>query len=200
MQSVPVPFSANPLTLPNLLTLLRLVILVPVIILFRLGHPAAALLFAVAMLTDCIDGWIAEKWNQRTLLGMYLDPVVDKIVILALLYELARAGVIASALPHLFLARELLHSAVRSTAARHGTVVGANWMGKTKALLQTILVTAGLLAPAFVDGSAGARLLSGAIRSGAWVILVLSLSFFVIFAFRNRRFLVSPARPHTDAR
>jgi len=133
-------------TVPNLLTAFRLGALVPVIMLFRHGfYEWAAGLFLFAMLTDAVDGTIASRLNQRSRFGLYLDPVTDKIVILSLFYELAGAGLLPFTAAHLMLARELLQNGVRAAAAGTGVVVGANWMGKLKAFLQTIAVCAGLL-------------------------------------------------------
>jgi CDP-diacylglycerol--glycerol-3-phosphate 3-phosphatidyltransferase len=171
------------MTVPNLLTLSRLAALPGVITLSRAGRPAwAAGLFLAAMLTDCFDGWLARRLDQRSALGLYLDPVVDKIVVLVLFYELAHQGVITIAVPHLFLARELLQNGVRAAAASRGTVVGANWMGKTKAVLQTAVLFWGLLLPA-----------SGpAVAVASWVVLLLSWGFLFTFLVWNRRLIVTP--------
>ncbi|MFC1462063.1 CDP-alcohol phosphatidyltransferase family protein [Verrucomicrobiota bacterium] len=172
----------HPLNIPNTLTIARLLAVVPVIYLSRTGQePAAAALFVVAMLTDCLDGWYAKRHGQETALGLYLDPVVDKIVILALLYELAHTGRIDWVVSHLFLARELLQNAVRNAAARQGQVVGANWMGKTKAVLQTALVAWGLALPALGNGLPG-----DALKVAAWLVLGVSWCFFARFLWLNR--------------
>jgi len=176
---------AHALNIPNLLTLARLAALPLVIVLFRGGHHwAAAGVFAGVMITDCFDGWIARRLDQCTPLGMYLDPVVDKIVTLGMFYELAHTGVVAFAVAHLFLVRELLHGAVRSTAAVRGKVAGANWMGKTKLVLETIVITWGLLTPVLPGGFAPP------LTIGVWMVLCLAWCFFFVFAFWNRRVLL----------
>jgi len=140
------------------------------------------------MLTDCVDGWLAKRLGQCTSLGLYLDPVVDKVVILVLLYELARGRLIHGAVPHLFLARELLQNGVRAAAAARGTVVGANWMGKSKACLQTALVAWGLMMPGLaVRLPAAGKRLAGALDVSAWAVLGLAWCFFAVFVYRNRR-------------
>ena len=168
------------MTVPNLLTLARLAALPVVIALSRTGRPAwAAGVFLAAMLTDCLDGWLARRLDQQSVVGRYLDPVVDKIVVLVLFYELAHQGLVPVAVPHLFLARELLQNGVRAAAAARGTVVGANRLGKTKAVLQTAVLSWGLLVPKPGSGVAVA----------AWGVLLLSWGFFVTFFARNRRHL-----------
>lgn len=171
--------------LPNLLTIARLASLPVIIGLFTNDRCfAAAAVFVAAMLTDCVDGWIARRFNQATPLGVYLDPVVDKIVVLSMLYALAFRHVIHPALPHLFLARELLQNALRCAAAAKGSVVGANWMGKTKLVLQTILIAWGLI----VAGASGllpacaCYFLNSALRAYAWTTLAVTWSFFALFA------------------
>lgn len=180
-------------TLPNALTLARLACLPVAAVLFRSErYLLSAALFLAGMATDCVDGWLARRLGQQSELGAYLDPVVDKIVLLGLLYELGHARILDWPVPHLFLARELLHSAVRSAGALRGSLVGANWMGKTKALLQTMLVAAGLALPA-LDAGYGL----GAIRWAAWGVLALAWAFFFTFAYWNRMSLLS--RPVTEA-
>lgn len=178
--------TGHPVNIPNTLTAARLLALIPVVYLFRAGHEiAAAALFLGAMLTDCVDGWYAKKYRQETALGLYLDPVVDKVVVIVLMYELAGAGRLSLIIPHLFLVRELLQNAVRAAAARHGEVVGANWMGKTKAVLQTALVTWGLAA-----GLRGGGPLQDGLEPAAWVVLGISWLFFARFLWTNRKLLL----------
>ncbi len=163
--------------LPNALTLARLAALPLAIACLRRGRPgAAAAVFLAAMLTDVADGWLARRLRAQTALGLYLDPAVDKIVILGFLYELAAAGRWPMAAAHLFLARELLQGGLRAAGAVRGEAIGANRMGKTKALLQSALITAGLL-----PGVPAAPL-----RAAAWAVLALAWWFFGVFAFRHR--------------
>ena len=177
------------LTVPNLLTLARLASLPIVTVLARRGQVvAAAAVFLAGMGTDVLDGWLAKKLKQQTRLGLYLDPVVDKIVILVLLYELSYTGLLQAVVPHLFLVRELLQNAVRAVAAGRGAVVGANWMGKTKAVLQTVLIAWGLLLPALVDRLPGAAGISccRAFHAMVWGVLLMTWCFFGVFLCWNR--------------
>lgn len=100
--------------IPNFLTFVRLAVLPAVIILFRSRrYTLAGCVFVFVMVMDCIDGLIARRRGQCTRFGIYLDPVVDKIIILSLFYELAHAGVFSYVIAHLFLARELLQNSAR---------------------------------------------------------------------------------------
>ena len=178
------------LTVPNLLTLSRLVALPVVIVLSRSGFATASVLvFVVAMLTDGLDGVLAKRLNQRSVFGLYLDPVVDKIVLLALFYHLALADILVPAVAHLFLARELLLNGVRSAAASQGTVVGSNWMGKTKAWMQSALIAWGLLIPVLVEPTGTGRGIEAAFGASAYMVLAISWCFLGVFIYRNRHLL-----------
>jgi CDP-diacylglycerol--glycerol-3-phosphate 3-phosphatidyltransferase len=153
-------------TIPNGLTLLRLGLLPVVVLLVRAGRSElAAGVFMLAMVTDAVDGWLARLLNQRSRLGVYLDAVVDKVILLTMFYELGLSQTLPMAVAHLLLARELLVSGVRSAAASGGAVVGANWMGKVKAAWQTLLIFWGLLMPA----------VSAVIPHGRWVMVQTAL-------------------------
>jgi CDP-diacylglycerol--glycerol-3-phosphate 3-phosphatidyltransferase len=182
------------MTVPNLLTASRLLALPFIIALCRSGHSlGAVLVFVAAMLTDCIDGWLARRLNQTSRLGLYLDPVVDKAVVLTLFYELAAGRMLPTAIPHLFLVRELLQNGVRAAAATGGQIVGANWMGKTKAALQSTLLGFGLGMPWLADRMSPDTFmnLETLWRWACWAVLVLSWIFFGMFLFRNRGLLTS---------
>ena len=179
------------MNIPNLLTIARLAALPVVLWLARAEHHVlAAALFVAAMLSDCVDGWLARRLDRESLLGLYLDPVVDKIVVLVMLYELAAWDRIPQVIPHLFLARELLQNAIRGVAATRGTVVGANWMGKTKATLQTVVITWGLLLPVVATPLPWS--VAGLVIA-AWTVLAVSWTFFGIFAWWNRVHLAGAA-------
>ncbi len=70
-------------TVPNLLSLLRMGIIPLFVIALLEGQPRRALiLFLVAGVTDALDGFIARFWNQRSVLGTYLDPIADKLLLM----------------------------------------------------------------------------------------------------------------------
>ncbi len=183
------------MTIPNIITLLRLAALPVIIYLFRGNHPViAAAAVIAAMLTDCLDGWLAEKLNQRSTLGTYLDPVVDKIFLIVLLYEIAACYILPMIIAHLFLARELLQTAVRSTAASRGSVIGANWMGKTKATLQTVLIVCGMILPT-VRCQVSDRLFTAffyTYMTSAWIVLIITWYFFFKFMEMHKDKIFAP--------
>ena len=88
------------MSLPNILTLLRIVLIPILIIVFYLpgtwAHGAAALIFAVASFTDWLDGYLARKLGQLSVFGAFLDPVADKLLIATSLLLLVGAKNISS--------------------------------------------------------------------------------------------------------
>ncbi len=136
------------MTIPNLLTFSRLA-LTPLIAAVAYsstgpGRAWALGLFLVAMATDVADGILAKRPGQSSLLGLYLDPVVDKVLLLTMFFVLADLGLLPLWMALLMMARELIVSGLRGAAAAKGEVVGANFMGKTKAFLQTACIGLGL--------------------------------------------------------
>ena len=108
------------MTIPNLLTLLRLV-LTPLIAVLACssttsGRAWALGVFLFAMATDTADGIIAKRTGQSSLLGLYLDPVVDKIFLVAVYVPLADLGVVPLGLVIVLFVRELAVTPLRSIA------------------------------------------------------------------------------------
>lgn len=140
------------MSLPNWITLSRLLVL-PVI-LYCLHNPTAETrsfslaIFLFAAATDWLDGYLARKLNQVTELGKFLDPLVDKLLVLAPLLALIELGQVPAWGVFLILARELSVAGWRVTPTLTGkaAVVGANVWGKLKTVSQ-IAAIALLVAP-----------------------------------------------------
>jgi len=145
------------MTLPNWITLSRLLGLP--ILLYCLQNPTAETrylslaIFLVAAMTDWLDGYLARKLNQMTELGKFLDPLVDKLLVLAPLLALIQLGQVPAWGVFLILARELGVAGWRVTPGLSGKtgVVGANYWGKLKTVSQ-IAAVAMLIAPLPVSG------------------------------------------------
>jgi CDP-diacylglycerol--glycerol-3-phosphate 3-phosphatidyltransferase len=145
-------------TIPNLLTMFR-VFLIPVFVIVYYApieerYVAAAVLFALASITDWFDGWLARRWGQVTKLGAFLDPVADKLMVAAALIVLVEAHAnLWMALPAIVIvSREIAISALREWMAEVGkrASVAVSFMGKVKTTLQMVAIT-GLLARNPVD-------------------------------------------------
>ncbi len=135
-----------PLNAPNLLTGLR-ILLVPVLVVALLDHSAngdvlAALVFAAASLTDALDGYLARSRNCVTTFGKLMDPLADKLLIIAALIALVSLNRLAAWVAMVIIAREMAVTLMRMGASQHGVIVAASTLGKLKTVLQVVMVMA----------------------------------------------------------
>ena len=132
------------LNLPNQLTLLRLllvpVIAVALVIRFTDHYQIAVIVYALAALTDTLDGRLARSRHQVTELGKFLDPLVDKIMVITVLVALVEKSLLAAWVVVVVFAREFVITGLRSVAAAQGVVISASTWGKTKTLTQNIMI------------------------------------------------------------
>ena len=138
------------MTLPNILTCLR-VLLIPVfmVLAYQNNMPcdiAALIVYVVACLTDYVDGNLARKNNQVTNFGKFMDPVADKLLVMAALLLFVEDGTIAAWMVAIILGREFIVSALRMVAASEGLVIAANMWGKAKTMI-TMITLIFLLCP-----------------------------------------------------
>jgi len=147
------------MNLANQLTLLR-VILIPVIVLvfylpFGWSYPVAALLFAVAGITDWLDGYVARKLDQHTAFGAFLDPVADKLMVSVALVMLVQAhATLWLTIPAMIIiGREIVISALREWMAEVGqsASVAVSFIGKLKTAAQMGSITTLLAFPAAAE-------------------------------------------------
>jgi CDP-diacylglycerol---glycerol-3-phosphate 3-phosphatidyltransferase len=110
----------------------------------------ATIVFCVAMATDWFDGRIARASGRTSSLGSLLDPVADKLLVLATLVVLLGQGVFPAWMVALIVARELLVSGLRLAALERGVVIAARDLGKLKTWSQAIAAAVGGLAAAGV--------------------------------------------------
>jgi CDP-diacylglycerol--glycerol-3-phosphate 3-phosphatidyltransferase len=140
------------MTLPDQLTLARAFSVPLVIVLFAWDFPNhdywATAVFAVAMATDQIDGWLARRWNQTSAFGSLLDPIADKVLVMAALVMLISEGVAPGWMVAEIVAREFLVSGLRLAAIERGIVIAARDLGKLKTWAQALAVVVGGLAAA----------------------------------------------------
>jgi CDP-diacylglycerol---glycerol-3-phosphate 3-phosphatidyltransferase len=133
------------LNLPNLLTVLR-ILLVPVLVVALLSRGGqtsdvlAAVVFAAASVTDALDGWLARTRAQITTFGKLMDPVADKLLIIAALLSLVSLGRLAAWVAMVIVAREFAVTVARISARSEGVVIAANWWGKVKTGVQVLTI------------------------------------------------------------
>ncbi len=143
------------MNLPNKLTLLRilavpllvLVMLLPELLSFSPTVCAwiAASLFALASITDTIDGRIARARNLITDFGKFMDPIADKLLTCSCMIMLTYLGKLHPFATILFISREFIISGFRLVAASKGVVIAADSLGKIKTLLQMLVIPALML-------------------------------------------------------
>ena len=141
------------LNLPNALALFRIA-LAPLMLLFLVNrdislfaswHPSwldyfAGLIFVIASVTDFFDGFIARKWDQMTKLGAILDPLADKMLVLAGFIGLMIIDRASAWAVFLILSREFFITGLRVVAADEGKNVAASMAGKVKTVVQMIAI------------------------------------------------------------
>jgi CDP-diacylglycerol---glycerol-3-phosphate 3-phosphatidyltransferase len=119
------------------------------------GHEYwATALFAIAMATDWVDGWLARRSGSSSAMGSLLDPVADKILVLSVLIVLLGEGIFAGWVVAAIVAREFLVSGLRLAALERGVVLGARDLGKLKTGTQSIAaILGGFAAAGAIDES-----------------------------------------------
>ena len=165
------------MNLPNKLTIFR-IILVPIMVIIPflniqgefLGVPISFLIvdiiFIIASITDKLDGQIARSRNIVTTFGKFLDPIADKILVLAAMLMLVEMGRIPAWIPIIVLSREFIVSGYRLIAVeKGGKVIAASIWGKIKTTTQ---MTAIILA--FIDVNPFWACFTGQLQGGAFVL------------------------------
>ncbi|MCC7470834.1 CDP-diacylglycerol--glycerol-3-phosphate 3-phosphatidyltransferase [Candidatus Nomurabacteria bacterium] len=132
------------MNLPNVLTLVR-ILLIPVFVMLLIDPTpdralAAAIVFVVAAVTDLLDGYVARKTGQITKLGRLLDPIADKLLVLSALILLVQVDRVSALVAILIIAREVAVTGLRAIAASEGLIMSAEVTGKYKMALQVIAI------------------------------------------------------------
>lgn len=142
--------SANPiLNIPNILTLLRIA-LIPIIAVLLLSPSRdagfwAAAVFAVASLTDWFDGYIARRMQIVTTFGKFLDPIADKLIVMAALVMILPYRRVPAWMVLVILGREIIITGLRGIASSEGIVIPASKLGKYKTIFQIVAILGLLL-------------------------------------------------------
>lgn len=132
--------------IPNMLTMGR-ILLIPLFVWLTydadpMSSLWAAVVFTVAAVTDVIDGMLARRMNLITVVGKFLDPLADKLIVMAALVMMVRLGRVWATLVIILIARELIVSGLRAIAASEGLVIAAGQEGKWKTALQLVAIIA----------------------------------------------------------
>lgn len=136
--------------IPNYLTTLRIIAIPIIVISFYydnsiLTHRIGALIFAIASLTDFLDGFLARKYNIISNFGRMLDPIADKLLVVCVLCMLVKFNR-ADAIPCLLIiSREFVVAGLREFLAQIKVCIPVTWLAKTKTFIQMVAITMLLL-------------------------------------------------------
>lgn len=142
------------MNLPNKLTVIRVILIVPFVLLLLGGYAGwsafegvanytdyiALVIFVVASLTDLLDGKIARKYNLVTNFGKFMDPLADKLLVCAAMICLVEMGRLQAWIVIIIMSREFIISGFRTVAADNGRVIAASYWGKFKTTFQMIMI------------------------------------------------------------
>lgn len=192
------------MNLPNKLTIFR-IILVPIMVIIPflgleneyLGIPVQYLIidliFVLASITDKLDGYLARKNNQVTTFGKFLDPLADKILVLAAMIMLVEMNKLPAWIPIIVLAREFMISGYRLIAVEKGgkVIAASNW-GKIKTVTQMVAIIL-----AFVDLNAFGECFNGSLQGEA---LILNLIVTIMMIVQTLATIISGIEYMKDAK
>ena len=164
------------LNLPNAITLTRIAA-IPVFLWFtyyesRVDSFIAAVLYAVTGATDFLDGWVARRRNLVTVIGKFLDPLADKLIVMAALVMLVHLGRVAAWVCIVVLAREFIVTGLRTIAMSEGIVIAAGQEGKHKTAFQVAGITFLLLHYTYPIDAVLFSFYLDANRVGTWLVYV----------------------------
>ena len=177
------------MNLPNKLTVLR-VIMIPFFVVFMLtdlggkyGNYIALAIFAVASLTDLLDGKIARKRGLVTNFGKFMDPLADKLLVCSALICLVEMDRLAAWMVIVIIAREFIISGFRLVASDKGVVIAASWWGKFKTTFQMVMIVLMI---------ADIAALSIVTQIVMWIALILTVVSLVDYLVKNKDVMKDP--------
>lgn len=186
------------MNLPNKLTILRLVLTAIMVTagsaqtVLPLAWTIVLFLFCFASLTDWLDGHIARRHKLITDFGKLMDPLADKVLVLAALLLLVAEGVFSAWAAALILSREFLVTGLRLVAASKGLVLPAENLGKYKTVIQAIAIISGLLwmaAREFDDKVLSSLTMLNVVQVLYYIATVLTTVSGLLYFWKNRALL-----------
>nr|WP_296834176.1 CDP-diacylglycerol--glycerol-3-phosphate 3-phosphatidyltransferase [uncultured Marvinbryantia sp.] len=133
------------MNLPNKLTTLRMILIIPFVICMLVGRSGnlrflALAIFVIASMTDWLDGYLARKNHLVTNFGKFMDPLADKLLVSAAMICLVELGRLPAWIVIIIISREFAISGFRLIASDNGIVIAASWWGKFKTTAQMIMI------------------------------------------------------------
>jgi CDP-diacylglycerol--glycerol-3-phosphate 3-phosphatidyltransferase len=172
---------------PNYLSLAR-ILAIPALVMLMLadfrGHEIVALaVYVFAALTDAVDGWIARRKGEITVLGQLLDPTADKLLIASALICLVELGLVPASAAIIIIGREIAVTGFRAMASSKGINIPASAFGKAKMGSESWILGALVLGPNYLG-----RIIMTVANVGLWLVVALAivsaLEYFVRFGPR----------------
>ena len=135
--------------IPNILTMVR-IFLIPVMAVLLLSPTQdagfwAAAVFAVASVTDWLDGYLARRMGIVTIFGKFLDPIADKLIVMAALIMILPFNRVPAWMVLVILGREIIITGLRGIASSEGIIISASDLGKFKTIFQIVAILGLLL-------------------------------------------------------
>jgi CDP-diacylglycerol--glycerol-3-phosphate 3-phosphatidyltransferase len=157
--------------------------MVPVLMVFLLGEiPAGDIValgvFIVAAASDWLDGYLARRRQQTSIMGAFLDPLADKLLVTAALVSLVALGELSAWVAMVVIARELAVTGLRMVAAARSIVISASWWGKIKTVSQMAAIAALIVEPRWLKPE---WTLGG--HKVTWYLVIIMLALTVVSAF-----------------
>lgn len=183
------------MNLPNKLTIFRMVLIVPFVILLLGDYGGwgwfkaifggvleymdyvALAIFIMASLTDLIDGKIARKYNLVTNFGKFMDPLADKLLVSAAMIALVELGRIPAWIVIVIISREFIISGFRLVASDNNVVIAASYWGKFKTVFQMVMVCL------MIADIPGLQVLTDAVM---WIAVALTIISLIDYLLKNK--------------
>ena len=187
------------MNLPNKLTIVRMIMIVPFVVLLLGGFyqwPWLAgiapyvdyislAIFIIASLTDMLDGKIARKYNLVTNFGKFMDPLADKLLVCSAMICLVEMGRIPAWVVIIIISREFIISGFRLVASDNGVVIAASYWGKFKTVFQMIMICLMIVDNAYFP-PAGTVIWDVLVALIMWIALALTVISLLDYVIKNR--------------
>ena len=172
------------MTTANKITIFRVLMIPVFLVLAYSGHMIwAFVVFVLASLSDMLDGYVARHYNQVTNFGKFMDPLADKVLVMAAMCFFVESGRMPGWVLAIVLLREFAVSGMRLIAVEQGRVIAAAWSGKIKTTATMICLCLMLLFPAPGIGDSAPDLLA---ILCTWVILLTTVYSGAEYFYKNR--------------
>ena len=154
---------------------------------------ASCILFIIAGITDGLDGWLARRLSLTTKLGLYLDPIADKLLVSSVLITLCAYGLVPLWVTIVLVCREFLINGLRSFYAVEGVPIFPSFAGKLKTTLQIVGISCILFNTSVLGGPLPG--VDRALHQAGLVIIYAALCFSVYSAYHYMRAIFGPSQP-----